>query len=62
MVTELLELKTVAVDITLNDCFGIEASRLKVSTVSSSISGDFALLKSVVICCLVLPPKLASRI
>jgi len=47
MVTDLLELKTVAGDITLNDCFGIEASRLKVSTVSGSIGGDFALLKSV---------------
>ena len=47
MVTELLELKTIAGDITLNDSFGVEASRLKVSTVSGSISGDFGLFKSV---------------
>ena len=63
MVAELLELKTVAGDITLNDSFGIEASRLKISTVSGSISGDFALFKSVELyatsCCSP-PPELAS--
>lgn len=63
VVAELLELKTVAGDITLNDSFGIEASRLKISTVSGSISGDFALFKSVELyatsCCSP-PPELAS--
>jgi len=47
MVAELFELKTVAGDIALNDSFGVEASRLKVSTVSGSISGHFGLFKSV---------------
>ncbi|CAZ81971.1 unnamed protein product [Tuber melanosporum] len=47
LVTELLELKTVAGDITLNNSFGVEASELKISTISGSINGHFGLLKSI---------------
>ena len=61
---ELLELKTVAGNIALNDSFGIEASRLKISTVSGSISDDFALFKSLELyatsCCS--PPTMLTSI
>ncbi|PWW73522.1 hypothetical protein C7212DRAFT_284664 [Tuber magnatum] len=47
LVTRSLELKTVAGDIKLNESFGVEALKAKVSTVSGAISGDFALFESV---------------
>ncbi|CUS11169.1 unnamed protein product [Tuber aestivum] len=47
LVTPLLELKTAAGDITLDEAFGVEAWKAKASAVSGSISGDFALFESV---------------